>query len=56
MPLDYINAVCALSFQETAAYTIERFGLQVSVDELLKEWNAMAAYAYGHTVALNRDV
>lgn len=52
MPPDYISAVCALSFQETAAYTIERFGLPVSVDELLKEWNAMAVHAYGHTVAL----
>ncbi len=47
---NYMNAVCALSFQETAAYTIERFGLTDRVDELLKEWNAMAAYAYGHTI------
>lgn len=52
MPPDYINAVCALTFQETALYTIERFGLPISVEELLEEWNAMAAHAYGHTVPL----
>jgi len=52
VPEDYINAICSRSFPEAAQYTIERFNLPDSVDDLLKEWNAMAVYAYGHTVPL----
>ncbi|HBD85883.1 MAG TPA: HAD family hydrolase [Clostridiales bacterium] len=52
VPPDYINAVCARSFTEAAVYTIERFDLPDSVDDLLREWNGMAVYAYGHTVPL----
>ena len=52
VPEDYIDAVSARSFPEAARYTLERFGLPDSVDALLREWNAMAAHAYGHTVPL----
>ena len=52
VPEDYINAICSRSFPEAARYTIERFNLPDSVADLLNEWNAMAAYAYGHTVPL----
>ena len=52
VPEDYINEICSRSFPEAAKYTIERFNLPDSVDDLLNEWNAMAAYAYGHTVPL----
>jgi HAD superfamily hydrolase (TIGR01509 family) len=51
-PPDFFDAVNPLSFPEAAAYTIRRFGLRDSVDELLAEWNSMAVYAYGHTVPL----
>ena len=50
VPADYIDAICSRSFPEAAAYTIERFGLSESVEDLLKEWQDMAAYAYGNTV------
>jgi len=41
-----------MTFHETAAYTIKRFALQDSVEDLMREWNEMAAYAYGHTVRM----
>ena len=52
VPPDYLNAICSRSFPEAAAYTIERFSLPDSMEDLLAEWNAMAAYAYGHTVPM----
>lgn len=52
VPSDYINAICSRSFPEAAKYTIDRFGLSESTDALLREWNSMAIYAYGHTVSL----
>lgn len=52
VPPDYINTICSRSFPEAAQYTIDRFGLSESVDDLLREWNSMAIYAYGHTVPL----
>ncbi|MGI6174851.1 MAG: HAD family hydrolase [Christensenellales bacterium] len=52
VPPDYIDTIFAYSFQEAAQYTIERFGLTESVEELLREWYDMAIYAYGHTVTL----
>lgn len=52
VPRDYIYAICSRSFPEAAQYTIDRFGLSESVDDLLREWASMAIYAYGHTVPL----
>ena len=54
VPEDYMDAVASMRFYETAVYTVERFGLSESPDALLREWYAMAADAYGHTVALKR--
>jgi HAD superfamily hydrolase (TIGR01509 family) len=52
LPPDYMNAISSMTFYETAAYTIKRFSLQDSVEDLMSEWNDMAAYAYGHTVRM----
>jgi len=52
VPDDYFDKISSMSFSETAAYTIKRFGLPVTVDGLLQEWNDMAAHAYGHTVPM----
>lgn len=52
VPIDYIDAICSRSFPEAAEYTILRFGFPDSVSDLLREWNDMAAYAYGNTVPL----
>jgi len=52
VPPDYMNAVSPMTPYEAAAYTIKRFALQDSIDGLMREWNEMAAYAYGHTVRM----
>ena len=52
LPADYMNAISSMTFHEAAAYTIKRFALRDSVDGLKREWNDMAAYAYGHTVRM----
>jgi HAD superfamily hydrolase (TIGR01509 family) len=52
IPDDYIKTVLSMSFQEAAAYTIKRFALPDSVNDLMREWNDMAVYSYGHTVQM----
>jgi HAD superfamily hydrolase (TIGR01509 family) len=41
-----------MNFRETALYTVERFGFDETPDDLMKEWNDMASYEYGHSIAL----
>jgi HAD superfamily hydrolase (TIGR01509 family) len=52
VPPDYMDAISSMTFHETAAYTINRFALPGSVEDLMREWNEMAAYAYGNTVQM----
>jgi len=52
LPPDYADEIAAMSFPEVAAYTKARFGLPDAVDDILAEWNSMAAYAYGSTVRM----
>ena len=52
VPPDYVEVISSMSFTETAAYTIERFGLPDSVESLIREWNELTIYAYGHTVEM----
>jgi len=52
VPPDYMEAISPMTFYETAAYTIKRFALPDSIEDLMREWNDMAAYAYGNTVQM----
>jgi len=52
IPSDYMAAISPMTFHEIAVYTIKRFALSDSVDSLMREWNDMAAYAYGNTVRM----
>ena len=52
IPPDYINAISSLTFKDAARYTIRRFALTESVEDLLSEWNSMAIHAYGNTVQM----
>jgi len=52
VPHDYSDAVSSLSFPEAADYTIKRFGLINTINELLQEWNSLAAHAYANTVQM----
>ena len=52
VPDDYFDKISAMGFSQVAAYTIERFGLPDTVEDLLREWSDMAAHAYGHRVQM----
>jgi len=52
VPGDYTDIVLSMSFSEAAAYTIERFSLPDSIEDLLLQWNNMAIYAYENTVPM----
>lgn len=52
VPSDYADAILSKNFTEAAVYTIQRFNLSCSVESLMREWNDMAAFAYGNTVQL----
>ena len=50
LPDDYIPTVASMHFRQVADYTIARFSLPDTPERLLAEWNALARYAYAHTV------
>lgn len=52
VPDNYVTEICARSFEEAARYTIDLFGLSESVEKIISEWNAMAAYEYAQNVRL----
>ena len=52
LPPDYMNSISSMTYHEAAVYTIKRFALPDSIDGLKREWNDMAAYAYGNTVQM----
>jgi len=52
VPENYTSEISALSFRKTAEYTIDRFHLKETAEDLMKEWNHMAAYEYSHMITL----
>ncbi len=56
IPYDYIEKINSMSFKEVAKYTIERFNLKESEEELIKEWNEMAIYEYSNKIKLKPNV
>lgn len=52
LPADYQEKIEGMSFTETAAYSVERFGLSESVEELKEIWNGMALEKYSCEVHL----
>ena len=53
---DYIEKINSMSFKKAAKYTIERFNLKESSEELIKEWNEMAIYEYSNNIKLKPHV
>lgn len=51
-PEDYARAIQGMSFRETAEYTVRRFGLDRTAEEVMDGWMRMTAEAYAHQVAL----
>lgn len=54
VPDDYSTAIMAMGFEEVAKYTIKRFSLQETKEEVMAEWDAMAKEAYAHQVKLKK--
>lgn len=52
VPEDYSTAIMAMGFEEVAKYTIKRFLLQETKEDVMAEWDAMAKDAYAHDVKL----
>lgn len=52
VPPDYSQAIISMGFEDVANYTIARFGLKETKEEVMAQWNAMAREAYAHTVKL----
>ena len=56
VPEDYSTAIMAMGFEEVAKYTIKRFLLQETKEDVMAEWDAMARDAYAHDVKLKKGV
>lgn len=54
VPPDYMLAVAHLGAYQTAVYTIERFGLRNTPEELITEWTKMAVDFYTDRVQLKK--
>ena len=52
VPPDYAQAIISMGFEDVAKYTIARFELRESTEEVMAEWNRMAQEAYEKTVKL----
>ena len=53
-PGDYADVISAMSFQEAAEYTVQRFSLSATPTEVMEEWNQMAKDAYAKEVPLKQ--
>lgn len=56
MPEDYTTVVSPMQFRQIAEYTIARFGLPDTPDQLMDEWDRMAREAYATTVTAKPGV
>ncbi len=56
VPDDYAQKIASLGFVNGAVYTINRFGLNESVEDIVAEWHNMALYEYEHNVPLKSGV
>lgn len=52
VPEDYLLAIAHLGAEETAKYTIERFGLTETPDEMMSEWRDDAIRFYTNEVGM----
>lgn len=50
VPRDYMTTVSAMQFRQIAEYTIARFNLPDTPEQLMQEWNDMARVAYATVV------
>lgn len=56
MPSDYADAIAHLGLTKAAKYTKERFDLHQTEEEIIKEWNNYAIYAYTNEINIKEYV
>ena len=56
VPPDYMEAVCAMEYRQTAEYTIARFNLKDKPEDLMREWSEMSVSAYENELKLKPGV
>ncbi len=56
VPPDYMHAVGAMDYRGAAEYTIKRFGLSDTPEDLMSEWSEMAVAAYSSELKLKPNV
>lgn len=56
MPKNFKNEIEHLGFEEVAVYFKKRFSLNISIEEILKEWSDGAYYEYSTNVRLKPGV
>lgn len=56
VPPDYMHAVGAMDYRSAAEYTIERFRLKDTPEDLMSEWSEMAVKAYSSELKLKPNV
>lgn len=49
---EYLAALKTMNYTKAADYTIKRFHLQEKPEDLMKEWDLMAEWEYGHSIPL----
>jgi len=52
VPDDYADKISAMSYEQAADYTIERFALPEDAESVMLEWRDMASHAYSHTIQM----
>lgn len=52
VPEDYLDAITPMGYEACADYTINRFGLKETREEIIREWFSMAIDAYANDVVL----
>ena len=52
VPDDYLEAITPMGYEACADYTINRFGLKETRENIIKEWFLMAIDAYANDVSL----
>jgi HAD superfamily hydrolase (TIGR01509 family) len=56
VPPDYPHAIMSMGFRDVAVYTIDRFGLDATTEDVMAQWDAMARDSYAHRVKIKPGV
>ena len=52
VPKDYLENISAMNIYDIAKYTINRFNLDYSINELVDKWNSMAKHEYEDNIVI----